>query len=228
MPPTRRKEATLARTRSKRAHEKVLDAAIELFAQRGIEGTSMDAIAGASGVSKATIYKHWQDKDALCLEVMVRVNGLDRQRPVFDSGDLRTDLTNLLRYRPPEDPSQVRERLIPQLIAYAALNRKFGMAWRSRVMEPQRAQMMELIARGIRQGYFSRDMDVGLSIALLFGPMMYPHLFGVNAWGPQNLAESVVNAFWRAFAKSDGMPKSARPLGHIRKRPGHPELDQQL
>ena len=60
----------MARPRSAQAHKKVLDAAVQLFSERGIDATSMDAIAEASGVSKATIYKHWQDKDALCLEVM--------------------------------------------------------------------------------------------------------------------------------------------------------------
>ncbi|HJY08747.1 MAG TPA: helix-turn-helix domain-containing protein, partial [Bryobacteraceae bacterium] len=62
----------MARQRSTRAHDQVLDAALKLFSKRGIDSTSMDAIAGASGVSKATIYKHWPNKDALCLEVMAR------------------------------------------------------------------------------------------------------------------------------------------------------------
>ena len=48
----------MARTRSASAHRKVLDAALALFAERGIEGASMDAVAEHSGVSKATIYKN--------------------------------------------------------------------------------------------------------------------------------------------------------------------------
>ena len=63
----------MARTPSAAAHEKVLDAAIQLIIERGIEGTSMDAIAQLSGVSKATVYKHWKDKDALCLDVLGRL-----------------------------------------------------------------------------------------------------------------------------------------------------------
>ena len=62
----------MGRPRSAEAHTKVLLAAVHLFAEQGIEATSMDSIAEASGVSKATIYKHWQDKDALCLEVGAR------------------------------------------------------------------------------------------------------------------------------------------------------------
>ena len=56
----------MARQKSAQAHRRVLDAAIGLFAEYGIDATSMDAIAEASSVSKATIYKHWPDKDALC------------------------------------------------------------------------------------------------------------------------------------------------------------------
>ena len=53
----------------------MLDAAARLFADHGIDATSMDAIAEASSVSKATIYKHWPDKGALCLEVMSSLHG---------------------------------------------------------------------------------------------------------------------------------------------------------
>ncbi|HVW86443.1 MAG TPA: helix-turn-helix domain-containing protein, partial [Bryobacteraceae bacterium] len=65
----------MARTPSKEAHDKVLAAAIRLIAERGIEGTSMDAIASASGVSKATVYKHWANKEALLIEVVKSFSG---------------------------------------------------------------------------------------------------------------------------------------------------------
>jgi len=67
---------TLARTRSASAHQRVLNAAVELVAERGVDATSMDAIADCSGVSKATIYKHWPDKEALMLEMMAQMAGI--------------------------------------------------------------------------------------------------------------------------------------------------------
>src|SRR6201993_154222 len=81
-----------------------LSAGAYLFSERGIDATSMDAIAEASGVSKATIYKHWPDKDALSLEVMGYLHGLDEEPPVFDSGDFRADLIAQLQYQPATDP----------------------------------------------------------------------------------------------------------------------------
>jgi AcrR family transcriptional regulator len=192
----------LQRPRSRRAHEKVLDSAIDLFAERGIEGTSIDAIAALSGVSKATIYKHWPDKTALSLEAVGRVHGLDRESEKFESGDLLKDMTDFLNHRPPDDLAQVRDRLMPHLIAYAVRDREFGIAWRARVLEPGRAKAIELMKRGIAQGHFPVDLDLQLGLALLIGPMMYRHIYKTIAPAPENLAEGVARAFWRAFAIS--------------------------
>ena len=43
----------------------ILQAAKRLFTTQGFEGTSMDAIANAAGVSKLTVYSHYQDKERL-------------------------------------------------------------------------------------------------------------------------------------------------------------------
>ena len=42
----------MARKPSKEAHEKVLKAVLKLIGERGVEGTSMDAIATGAGVSQ--------------------------------------------------------------------------------------------------------------------------------------------------------------------------------
>lgn len=204
------KPERLQRPRSLHAHEKVLDAAVQLFADRGIDGASIDSIAAASGVSKATIYKHWADKNALVLEVLGRVHGLDRKPEEFDSGDLRQDFINFLNRKPPQEYATLRDRLMPHLIAYASRDHEFGKAWKSRVMEPGKAKAVELLRRGIANGNFPADLDLQLSLALLIGPMTYKHLFRDIAPVPENLAEGVANAFWRAFA-IPGSSQNRRP-----------------
>jgi len=187
----------------------VLEAAIELFAERGIEGTSIDAIAAASRVSKATIYKHWRDKHELCLEAVGRVHGLDRKPVKAESGDLLQDIIDFLQQKPPEDYAGLRDRLMPHLVAYAARDPQFGAAWRARVTEPGRARATELIQRGISQGVFPADVDIKLGLALLMGPMMFWHIFRSLGPAPDNLAEGVANAFWRAFAVPGARQKEA-------------------
>jgi AcrR family transcriptional regulator len=193
----------MARPRSEQAHRKVLEAAAKLFSESGIDSTSMDAIADASGVSKATIYKHWPDKDSLCLEVMGYVHGLDEDRPVFDSEDFRADLIAELRYQPAQDRKALRERIMPHLIAYASRNQIFGLAWRSRVMEPARMAMMNILKRGEAKGVLQPGIDPEVGIALLLGPMIYRHVFARKLGGevPKELEVYVANAFLAAFGK---------------------------
>jgi AcrR family transcriptional regulator len=45
--------------------DRILEAAQEVFAQRGYHGSSLDDIAKASGTSKALIYEHFDSKRAL-------------------------------------------------------------------------------------------------------------------------------------------------------------------
>jgi AcrR family transcriptional regulator len=49
---------------------RILDAAEELFADRGFDAVSMHAIAQAAGISKANIYHYFPNKDALYLAVL--------------------------------------------------------------------------------------------------------------------------------------------------------------
>lgn len=202
----------MARTRSAEAHQRVLEAAAELFANRGIDATSMDAIAEASGVSKATIYKHWPDKDALCLEVLGYVHGLDEERPKFASGDFRADMIARLMYEPAADRKDLKEKLWPHLVAYSAKNQAFGQAWRERVMEPARRGVAETVKRGQREGALRKGIDKEVAAALLLGPLMYRHVFMKERGGARlkDLAPRVVDGFLGLFGRDSGLAVQAK------------------
>lgn len=53
------------RPRDAQKDEAILRAAQRLFLERGFEGASVDAIAEAAGVAKATVYARFTDKEAL-------------------------------------------------------------------------------------------------------------------------------------------------------------------
>ncbi|MFK3669193.1 TetR/AcrR family transcriptional regulator [Leifsonia aquatica] len=48
----------------------ILTAARELFLRDGFAGTTIEAIAASAGVSKATVYSNFADKDALFVELL--------------------------------------------------------------------------------------------------------------------------------------------------------------
>ncbi|MDG4664172.1 TetR/AcrR family transcriptional regulator [Mycobacterium sp. 236(2023)] len=64
------------------ARERVLDAALELFSDHGVSGTSLQMIADRLGVTKAAVYYQFHSKDDIALAVV---------KPVFD------DIEHLLR-----------------------------------------------------------------------------------------------------------------------------------
>jgi AcrR family transcriptional regulator len=192
----------MARTRSSEAHDKVMQAALALFCQRGIEATSMDAIAGVAGVSKATIYNHWADKEALLMEVMLHVNGANRAPVNVDTGDLQRDLATVLSRRPPGELEVARMRIMPMCMAYAAVHREFGAAWRHQVMEPRRNELKRVLTRGIERGLLPDGLDFELAMALLMGPVLYRHIVSKEAvTRAEEIGPQVADAFCRAFVK---------------------------
>lgn len=133
----------------------------------------MDAIARQSGVSKATIYNHWPDKDALCLAVMAELHGFDETAEDVDTGDLRQDLLIVASRRPPDEFAVARQRILPHFMAHASKNPPFGKAWRARVLEPPREQYMRIINRAVTRGDLPADLNLDFAIGLLLGPPMY-------------------------------------------------------
>lgn len=59
-----------AQVRRGRKFDQVLDGARQIFMRDGFEGASVDDIAQAAGVSKATLYNYFADKRLLFMEVL--------------------------------------------------------------------------------------------------------------------------------------------------------------
>ena len=51
--------------------QRILRAALQLFAHKGLEGTSIREIGALAGTSNPALYKHFENKDALALHLFV-------------------------------------------------------------------------------------------------------------------------------------------------------------
>ena len=60
--------------------ERILRIALELFAQNGYLGTSMNDIAGQLGITKAALYKHYASKQEILDKIVERMNKMDYER----------------------------------------------------------------------------------------------------------------------------------------------------
>jgi AcrR family transcriptional regulator len=87
------------RPRDPSVEQRILDAAIDEFLERGSAHFTVDGVARRAGVGKSTVYLRWPDRDALLVE---SVRARSRSIEDVDTGSLRGDLiqltANLLRF----------------------------------------------------------------------------------------------------------------------------------
>ncbi len=92
-----------------RQREAIVDAAIRLFEARGIDATSVDDIAEAVDVSRATVFNYFAYKEAILVEIGARL-----------VGDIATEAQEQAHAQARRDPS-VRQTLYDLADALAAV-----------------------------------------------------------------------------------------------------------
>lgn len=150
--------------------ERLLGAATRLFAERGYEGTSVQAIVAAAGVTKGAMYHYFGSKDDLLYEVYARVLRMQtnhlveisgRDEPVTDrvhaaaADVIVTSVDNL-------DDTVIFFRSMHQLEAekqrtVRAERRKYHEIFRS------------MIEQGQAEGVFRTDVPADLVVDFYFG-----------------------------------------------------------
>jgi AcrR family transcriptional regulator len=100
------------RRASRGARERVLSAALELFGEHGVSGTSLQMIADRIGVTKAAVYHQFHTKDEIVLAVLA---------PALES--LHRSIEEAEQQQTPADR---RESMLTSLVALAVGNRRIA------------------------------------------------------------------------------------------------------
>lgn len=149
----------LVRKREKDAaafRDKVCLAAIHLFAERGLSGVTMRALAQAMGTSTMKTYHYFRDKDEILAEVLTRTfdrfaDALDLAGSVEGSAYERAKAMRVAFARfalsEPESYRLMFEIPHPQELAYPNMSAAMG-----RTRASMRRIMEELLAAGLVQG----------------------------------------------------------------------------
>ncbi len=82
----------LARAR----REQILEAATRVFAAKGFRRATTKEVARAAGVSEGTIYNYFEDKDALLMAILDRLNETERRAEDFEEG-MATDFSGFFK-----------------------------------------------------------------------------------------------------------------------------------
>lgn len=150
----------------------ILDAGWSLFLERGVEGTSIEAIAAEAGVSKATLYSHFPDRAALFeaavrreMERIERAQGLPASDPPAAIGDqLRAFGAGIMGFLASKPAIDFYSAVAGELRRHGPLARTFYDLGPGRT----HGNLAALLAAGVRRGELA-DLDPGEAAEELFG-----------------------------------------------------------
>src|SRR3954451_561491 len=96
-PPSPPVEAPLGATRRRGVdlETAILDATLDILAEHGMAGLTMEGVAAAAHTGKASVYRRWPSKEDLLVDAMTRACPPIPESP--DTGSLREDLLVQLR-----------------------------------------------------------------------------------------------------------------------------------
>jgi TetR/AcrR family transcriptional regulator, mexJK operon transcriptional repressor len=119
--------------------ERLLEIATHMFLEQGFEATSIDALAEAASIGKATLYARYADKGALFADVLRRriievYGGLEAEFAAAPGGDLQATLQH------------VAERFLDQTLQDSSV--ALG-----RILAAQGARFPELAQLAMTEGY---------------------------------------------------------------------------
>jgi len=164
------------RPRSQEADRAILTATVDLLAERGLDGMSIEEVAARAGVGKATIYRRWPSKGLLALDAFVV--SFAEQQPLPDTGTLRGDLVAALSAWVLAVTGTPMGRMLTGLIAEAQHDPELRAAWRDRVLEPLRAQHRIMLDRAVARGEIPSSVNQDVVLDLFFGSAQHRLLLG--------------------------------------------------
>lgn len=83
------------RPRDPAAEPRIRRYAVQLLLERGFDGMTVDDVAEAAGVGKATIYRRWASKEELANDALTEL--FDIEIPDADTGSIEGDLRHVYR-----------------------------------------------------------------------------------------------------------------------------------
>jgi AcrR family transcriptional regulator len=194
--------ALRGRPRSPQADRAIIQAALQSLIDDGYAGFTMAGVAHGAGVSTATLYRRFHDKDDL---VIAALEQFGEGRSMADTGTLPGDLCALLT-RLVEALNGDGGRLMEGMLSEMVRNKALAEKLRTRLMDTPKLQLGEMLERAAARGEIPPVTDVGLIENLLVGPLYHRLVFA-----GQPLDMRVVDAVLPMLLRALGYPAEALP-----------------
>ena len=156
--------------RGEHARRRVLRAALDVLAEHGSLGFTIEAVAQRAGASKATLYRRWASRRELLVEAMDEFASRPLPQPM--TGNVHSDLLEFMR----SGQSLLREQLFPRLMAAfidAAERDPTLQHMHAAISESRRQPLRRVLIEARARGEIPPSADLELAIDLLAAPGFY-------------------------------------------------------
>src|SRR5262245_31803657 len=161
--------ATRMQARGEQSRREIVSVAIDCFSRHGYQGTSIDRIARAAGVTKGALYYHFEDKEALLFGALDdRIGGFERVvvERVTKANDPIAALHAVADICVEQATRSNHRRFMLTLIV-EALDTHPALSERFREMMARfRGFLADTVRIGQRKGIFRSDLDPALAAQL--------------------------------------------------------------
>jgi len=150
----------LGRKRDHTRDPEILDAALDVLAETGYEGMTIDMVATRAKAGKATLYRRWPSKSELVIDAVACMKShLLDPASLPDTGTLRGDLVAMVKPPTIEDAER-KLKVMTGLVSMVARNPELAEAVQTALVEPRAAVNRTLFQRAIDRGEIAPDTDV--------------------------------------------------------------------
>jgi AcrR family transcriptional regulator len=164
-------ESRAGRPRSAEADRAIMRATLELLADEGLQGLSVEGVAAKAGVGKTTIYRRYPGKRELVGAALASVLGEGGVPP--DTGSVRGDLQAIAKVRLASLRRTRGHILMPRLLVDSAHDPELHRLIRRAFVDPGREAAKVVLLRGVERGELRPDLDLELAVDLLHGSFVY-------------------------------------------------------
>ena len=152
--------AKLGRKRDPGRDSEILDAALEVLAETGYEGMTIDMVAARAKAGKATVYRRCASKAELVIEAVacMKKEDLAAER-IPDTGTLRGDFVAMIKPHNIQD-AEKKLRIMAGLMSLLASNPELADTAREAIVEPRARVNRLFLQRAIDRGEIAPDVDI--------------------------------------------------------------------
>ena len=162
------------RPRDPEADEAILRAALELFAERGVDGTSIEQIAKRAGVARLTVYRRWSSKEELLAQAIAYGrNAPDLTDEEYDTLPYPEVMARMLGSMADSIADRRLAPLMAQLLGSTFSHPELFDAFWAASGAKRREGGVRLVQRAIRDGMLPPDSDPEVIVEIIIGAVFY-------------------------------------------------------